>query len=324
MPTNLLQNLSFNGEDKYTDLAKYLFQQEYLYKNGHLLYAQMKTNIENGFRQVFFGEISMKSPYTCNGDLYFHTLKIIIQAIGRICRCRSKNKQIYIYANKELVENVQVACKQRCPDLLNEEFRALLKIKQNRGINASKMEQYSIQSKSVYNEITRAAYAVHKNSQNIIEWQNLREFVLKNPTAKYVTSIYQNLYFKMPDAVSGYSYKQNGRHDIVEMHMDARYGLSQVSEQSCDLPIILSVPCVAKMFEEQKYAKDFAKNRYIMSPSLFKQVYLGALGEVVGKCILESQLGWNVQSLNGPSFYEYFDYRMGIYILILSIGTNLE
>ena len=48
-----------------------------------------------------------------------------------------------------------------------------------------------------------------------------------------------------------------------------------------------------------------------MSPSLFKQVYLGALGEVVGKCILESQLGWDVKELDDPSFYEYFDYKMG-------------
>ena len=48
-----------------------------------------------------------------------------------------------------------------------------------------------------------------------------------------------------------------------------------------------------------------------MSPSLVKQVYLGALGEVVGKCILESQLGWDVEELDDSSFYEYFDYKMG-------------
>ena len=48
-----------------------------------------------------------------------------------------------------------------------------------------------------------------------------------------------------------------------------------------------------------------------MSPSLFKQVYLGALGEVVGKCILETQLGWDVEELDDPTFYEYFDYKMG-------------
>ena len=309
MPTNLLQNLSFNGEDKYTDLAKYLFQQEYLYKNGYLVYAQMKTNIENGFRQVFFGDKGRK--YTCNGDLYFHTLKIIIQAIGRICRCRSKNKNIYIYADRELVENVQSACEQRRPALLNEEFKALLSLNLHREAIDFKIAQYSRQSKAAYTKIRTAAYTVRRNLQNVMEWQDLREFVLKNPTAKYVTPKYQDLYFEMPNTVSGYSYKQNNRYDIVEMYMEARYGLEQVSEQSCDLPIVLSVPCVAKMFEEQKYAQRFSRNPLIMSPSLFKQVYLGALGEVVGKCILESQLGWDIEELDDPSFYEYFDYKLG-------------
>ena len=309
MPTNLLQNLSFNGEDKYTDLAKYLFQQEYLYKNGYLVYAQMKTNIENGFRQVFFGDTGRK--YNCNGDLYFHTLKIIIQAIGRICRCRSKNKNIYIYADRELVENVQSACDQHRPALLNEEFKALLGLDLHREAIDSKIAQYSRQSKAAYTKIRTAAYTVRRNSQNVADWQDLREFVLKNPTAKYVSPKYQDLYFEMPNTTSGYSYKQNNRYDIVEMHMDARYGLDQVSEQSCDLPIILSVPCVAEMFVEKKYAQSFSRNQFIMSPSLFKQVYLGALGEVVGKCILETQLGWDVEELDDPSFYEYFDYKMG-------------
>lgn len=309
MPTNLLQNLSFDGENKYTDLAKYLFQQEYLYKNGYLTYAQTKTNIENGFRQVFFGDKGRK--YSCNGDLCFHTLKIIIQAIGRICRCRSKNKNIYVYADMGVVENIQSACDLRRPALLNEEFKALLNLDLHREAIDSKIAQFSRQSKVACTKIRTAAYTVRRNLQNVMEWQDLREFVLKNPTVKYVIPKYQDLYFEMPNTVSCYSYKQNNRYDIVEMHMDARYGFDQVSEQSCDLPIILSVPCVAKMFAKQKYAQNFSRNQFIMSPSLFKQVYLGALGEVVGKCILESELGWDVQELDDPSFYEYFDYKIG-------------
>lgn len=308
MPTNLLQNLSF-GEDKYTDLAKYLFQQEYLYKNGYLLYAQMKTNIENGFRQVFFGDKGGK--YSCNGDLQLHTLKIVIQAIGRICRCRSKNKNIYIYADKDLVRSVQAAFKEHRPALLNEEFKSLLKLNLDSEAFVSKVEKYSRQSKSAYTKIRNAAYTVRRNRQNVEEWKSLREFVLRNPTAKYVTPKYQDLYFEMSDTISGYSYRQNNRYDIVELYMEPRYGFAQVSEQACDLPILLSVPCVAKLFDEQKYAKSFSKNRFIMSPSLFRQVYLGALGEVIGKCILESQLGWDVEELDDASFYEYFDYKIG-------------
>ena len=124
-PTNLLQILRYDSEDKYTDLAKYLFHQEYLYKNDHISYPHMKYNIANGFRQAFFGESN--SFYPKNGDLYAHTLKIIIQAIGRICRCRNKNKNIYIFSDKEVVERIQRIKNNKMPKLLNEEFRALNK-----------------------------------------------------------------------------------------------------------------------------------------------------------------------------------------------------
>lgn len=309
-PTNLLQNLHFDGEDKYTELGKYLFQQEYLLKNEFLLYPQMRTNIEAAFRQVFFGEKKL-GRYTCNGDLQFHTLKIIIQAIGRICRCRSKNKDIYIYSDRELLRNIQSACQKHCPKLLNEEFRALLSLKIDNTFFDSKLKQYSIQSKIAFVKISKAAYTVRQNRQNVTEWQNIREFVLKNPTAMSIPPKYQHLYFEMPEIVTGYSYKQNNNYDIVEMYMESRFGFNQVSEQSCDLPIILSIPYVKEMFDEKKYAKNFSKNLYIMSPSLFKQIYLGALGEVVGKCILETELGWKVEELDDYSFYEYFDYKMG-------------
>lgn len=308
-PTNLLQNLSVDSEDKYSDLAKYLFQQEYLYKNDYLSYAQMKTNIENGFRQVFFGDWRIK--YSCNGDLYFHTLKIAIQAIGRICRCRSKNKNIYIYADRELVENVQSACRQRCPDLLNEEFRALLKVELKKASIEAKIEQYSRQSKSAYTKIKTAAFTVRRNIQNVWEWQSLREYVLQNPTASFIAPKYKDFYFEFPEKIGEYSYKQNSRYDIIDIRMDTRFGFDQVSEQACDLPIILSIPCVEKMFTDKKYAKRFSKEKFIMSPSLFKQIYLGALGEVVGKCILENELGWDVEELQDVSFYEYFDYKIG-------------
>ncbi|WP_366937205.1 hypothetical protein, partial [Clostridium sp.] len=113
------------------------------------------------------------------------------------------------------------------------------------------------------------------------------------------------------EKVTGYSYKQNNNYDIVEMYMESRFGFNQVSEQACDLPIILSIPYVKKMFDEKNYAQNFSKNLFVMSPSLFKQIYLGALGEVVGKCILETELGWTVEELDDYSFYEYFDYKMG-------------
>lgn len=48
-----------------------------------------------------------------------------------------------------------------------------------------------------------------------------------------------------------------------------------------------------------------------MSPSLFRQVYLGALGEVAGKAILEAELGFELSDIDEIGFYELFDYKLG-------------
>lgn len=309
-PTHLVQHLSYDSEDKYNDLAKFLFQQEYLYKKKYLTYSQMKSNIERGFRHVFFGEKRFR-VYTSNDDLYFHTIKIIIQAIGRICRCRSKNKNIYIYTDKELLINIKTAYELKQPKMMNEEFRELLFTKIDDSILDSKINEYSSLNKNAYCKITNDAFNVRNSKENVEKWQKIREYVLKNPTADKIDSEYFNLYFKMGNKVSGYSYKQNKSYDIVEMYMQPRLGYSQVSDQSCDLPFILSISYVREMFNNESYAKSFKKHKYIMSPSLYKQVYLGALGEVVGKCILENELGLKLEDLDDYSFYEYFDFKIG-------------
>ena len=48
-----------------------------------------------------------------------------------------------------------------------------------------------------------------------------------------------------------------------------------------------------------------------MTPSLYNQVYKGALGEVVGKEILDKELGWTLIDIEDYSKYEYFDYKIG-------------
>ena len=104
-----------------------------------------------------------------------------------------------------------------------------------------------------------------KNSiQNVIKWQRIRDYVLKNPTVDNINPSYSNLYFEMNNKIAGYSYKQNQKYDIVEMYMEPRFGYTQVSDQACDLPIILSIPYVKDMFNKNKYSIRFEKNKYIM------------------------------------------------------------
>ncbi|MGN0796465.1 MAG: hypothetical protein ACI4MT_05890 [Christensenellales bacterium] len=306
-PTNMLQVLRGESENIYADLAKYLFHQEYLFQNKHISYAHMKYNIANGFRKAFFGENN--SFYPKNGDLNAHTLKIIIQAIGRICRCRNKNKNIYIFSDKEVVERIQRIKNSKLPKLLNEEFRALLKTNVSSAINVDRIQEYSRQSKNAFYDIRGKAWTIRNSKQAVLEWQEIRDFVLKNPTTDNPGK-FKWLYFEFDDKCKGYSYSHDAKFNIVDMRIDTIYNMNQVSEQACDLPIILSIKSIEEMFNKNGYATKFKRARYVLNPSAFKQVYLGALGEVVGKYILEEQLGWDLKELDDYSKYELFDYKL--------------
>lgn len=305
-PTNLTQNLYFSSENQYEDLSNYLFEQEYLYKNAQISYYQMKNNIINAFRAIFFNE--KNSRYTRNGDLYLHTTQIAVQAVGRICRCRSKNKNIYLYSDTELIDRLS-ECKEKVEHLLfNDEFLALYSLK-NKKDKSAQYEKYSKQNNKAFGTITNAAYTVRNSAANVSKWNDLRDYVLKNPTVHSPKSDYEDLYFNMEIPCSGYSFKRK-KYSIVDLKIDTRYDGEQVSEQACDLPVILSIDIVKKLFEEKGYAKIFAKEPFIMCPSLFNQVYKGALGEVVGKVILEHELGWDLEELENVSFYEFFDFKL--------------
>lgn len=306
-PTNLTQVLRFNSEKKYEDLSKYLFEQEYLYKNKKISYYQMKNNMINGFRKIFFNESNCN--YSKNSDLYLHTTQIAVQAVGRICRCRSKNRNIYLYSDIELIDRI-AECKDEVGHILfNDEFLELYNLK-DKTDNSAQYAKYSELEKEAHSRIDTASRTVRNSVENIQEWVKLRDYVLRNPTVNNPISEFKDLYFDMGVPCAGYSYKIKN-YNIVDIKFDTKYNLKQVSEQACDLPVMLSIGIVNTLFEEKGYAKIFSKERYIMCPSLFKQIYKGALGEVVGRVILEKELGWKIEELNDMSFYEYFDFKMG-------------
>ena len=305
-PTNLIQSLYYDSENKYDELSKYLFQQEYLYQNKHLTYPQLKSNVSNAFRKIFFGETNIF--YTKNGDMDLHTLKIAEQAVGRLCRCRNKNKNIYIYADYAVAECVQEACANECPKLMNEEFKMLLVAKLNPSFPEKVVQKFSQQSKTAYTNITMASKYVRCSKFNVAKWQNLRDFVLHNPTCENPRE-YEEYYFKFDDKISGYAYKKDKNHNIIDLRISSKSNMQYVSEEESELPIIMSIGHIKKYFEENNYATSFKKAHYIMSPSLFQQVYLGALGEEVGKLIMEKELRLDLENLD-PDFYEFFDYKI--------------
>lgn len=306
-PTNLIQNLYYETDSKYEDLAKYLFQQEYLRQNDNLSYQAMKQNVIRGFKKIFYNVEDIY--YANNGDMLIHSAQIIIQALGRICRCRNKNKIIHILSDYEVIDRLQRVKSVFDNGIYNKEFTTLL----NKNINKPQtaLEKFSEQNKLISKNIRFKSWIVRNNKENIKEWQDIRDYVLKNPTANFVREDLRKYYFEFPDECAGYSYHLDKNKNFDSLNYVYRFGDNQVSDSDCCLPAILDIPEVLEEFNKNKYITKFKKGKYIMSPALYKQVYVGALGEVAGKIIIEQQIGYNIEELPEYSLYELFDFKIG-------------
>ena len=73
---------------------------------------------------------------------------------------------------------------------------------------------------------------------------------------------------------------------------------------------MLRIPGVTELFMTNGYATSFEPNDYIMTPPLWNNIYKGALGEVVGKYLLEKNLGVSVKEIEDPALFELFDYEI--------------
>lgn len=312
-PTNLTQILDYKSENKYKDLSKYLYQQQSLYLAKRMINNQYRVNIASGFKRIFYNARNIPY-YNRNSDLCLHSAQLAIQAMGRICRCRNKNKSIYIYSDVELLSRVQYVKNSLDGRIFNSEFLCYMNTEINTK-RVSGIEEYSKQNKSAFINISKISNIVRSSLTRVKEWEELRDYVLKYPTADFVDDRYQKYYFKFNIANRGYSFSKDRNYNFSELIQDTRLDKNQVSMNDCELPTMISVPCVEEYFDKNNYAKIWHPKQYIMSESLYKQIYLGALGEVVGKAILEFYTSWECQNIQDYTLYELFDFKMkNVYI----------
>lgn len=305
-PTFLLQNLDYNSKNKYFDISKFIFQQEYLYKK-HKNYGVLVKNIIFGFKKIFFNNSFSPIDYK-NPDLYMNNARIIIQAVGRICRSPNKNKKILICSESEVIERLQFVADELKERLLNKEFLSILEVK----LFEHKMDvaKYNLVNTAANKSIDWKAWTIRSSKEKIEEWKKIRDLVLKNPTYSGSIKELDMYYFSFTTPINAYSYNIKGRL-ITNISFYPREQYKQVSIHAAGLERLLTIKCIEKLFERNGYSKNFAKKYKIMTPSIFSKIYLGALGEVCGKAILEEYLNIKLEEIKDFTFYELFDYRIG-------------
>ena len=88
----------------------------------------------------------------------------------------------------------------------------------------------------------------------------------------------------------------------------SNFNVGEVSVDQVDLDTLFdSLPGLRDYFKEHGYATTFRPACYIMTPTLFLNIYKGRLGEIVGSWILKKYGGLSLSSLQDLKHYEKFD-----------------
>ncbi len=322
-PTHLIQQINKDLNEE--GFIKYLFQLEFLVQAGKISINQLNKQVTIAFKHLlasFNTTTKLESPN--NGFLYNdenikqHFAKFIIQALGRICRTNLKSKNIFIYADAELdklicdfdVEN----------NIVLKEFKALVKSSNHGGFKLDNTESTLINLANLTNlkinsyikKFVNSEWKWKENQKK--EWENLREMCLRFPTIStqdvnnHKLNRILDLYIEQPTGNNSYSYNQEDDYSNITIDFGRKLPY-KVSQESIRLKELFEIKGVKNYFEKNKWATEFRKNKYILPPELFNNIYKGAIGEQVGKFILENHFKLKLDELP-LEHYELFDFKI--------------
>lgn len=316
-PTNLLVSLGDNLDVE--DFTKYLFHSEYLQESSELSRSDARSCIRAAFRCYYTGHSvyapSKINPYRTNSVILLCT-KIIIQAIGRICRTNQKRKNIYVYADSRIADYIDDTVREN--RLFNYEFLTLLDAIQNQkkeevvyGSPENKASLLSIRVNKYIHEMIEGIWT----AIGIQQWQHLRLMTLKGPSLSkeeiLQNFVARNYYVGLPQKADHYFYNQEGDYSNIQVGFSPSADLPfVVSAQAARLDRLMTVPLLKSLFERNGWATDIKENDYMLSPALFQNVYKGAIGEVAGKCLFEEVLGIVLEDIADPNLFEKFDFKV--------------
>ena len=314
-PTNLLTQLSANlAEDAF---VRYLFDAEMLQENAEISVKQATAHIKKAFRCYSTQNISneyAESLYNCRSVILLAT-RVIIQAVGRMCRTNMKPKDIFVFADSKLAERMDCSvCDGR---MFNREFFALMN-----ALNAASCGHSDVQTAALQNEAQLKSIRANKYINSMLReawtenriacWKQLREMVLAHPTLSADQfddkGIAYNFYIEMPQEDNRIYYTQEEDFNNVQVYFSRMPGSAEVSSGASRLEALMKIRFLKKHFEKHGWAATFAPSKFIMSPPLFNNIYRGALGEVVGKALFYRYMEIELVDIEDDELFEKFDY----------------
>ena len=327
-PTHILVRLDNNSIEE--DLIKYIYQMETLRVRGDITPYVAERNIKNAFRsfmkkqQLFNGQD--KSTYGST-SVNNNIVKILIQAVGRICRTDGKYKNdINIYVDNTIIEKVNFSFLKDENRILNPEFAALVNMSNKKTdydpnfisfLNRTLEQDDRINSKIInILSVNRKSW----NAESIKDWKAVREIVLRYPTIsnskleevskEYEVISVKDFYAHFPNnrKYNKYYYTINESNEKT-INLRQENNTIELSSKSSRLDLFMKFEYMRKHFIENGYAIKFEENENMILPTIFQNIYKGILGEEIGKCIFEYN-NIKLLEIEDENKFEKFDFQV--------------
>ena len=313
-PTNQVVNIN-SGALSESDLLKYIIQTESLMENGEMSRSDGENNLKKAFKVFYGGGVRSFSKNPPCQSFNAAIIRVLIQAVGRICRTSNKNRNIYVLVDEEIMEKCDFSYVEDWH--LNPEFRSIIELSKKYPLREPVMDEKErlenmAENKSLY--IINKLFTIFRGEwtqEDIVFWEELREVVMKHPTIskKEMDLIpeWAELFCQAHEPISAYSYEQEGDYGkSIKIKFDDSLK-QKVSEEDARLKELFNIDGLQAYFEQRGYATSFRKNQYLIPPVIFNNIYKGALGEKVGAFILEKYTTVKLNSLCREE-HERFDF----------------
>lgn len=332
--TNMTVNTYQDEKITSHDLLQMLFQIEELYENGEMNYFEKDQMLKLAFRSYTGSEQFAVNMLYKQKSVIVQASRMVLQAVGRMCRTFVKNPNIYLFAESELLDKIYVCeLKKR---ILSPEMKAIVDMREKLGKDYLPEENIILNKAEKISSVglwtIRRMLSKDWTEESMQLWEQLRELVLQFPTASTCdwqnNEYLQKLYITSGEKRNQYIYSQysdfndvtidfgndklafkNSKRAKIKGDSD-EFAIYEMSEKESGLQAILRYPGMRAYFETMGYALQFEMNDYLLSPVLFHNIYKGALGEVAGKFILNRELGIELLPITEPNYYEFFDYKL--------------
>ena len=301
------------------DFTEYLAQLEYLMTSGEMTRKKVMKLVQDGFKLHYYGLESNKISSTDIESSTNLATKVLVQAVGRLCRTNRKNKNIYIFYDDAVSEvlNIQT-CKK---NLLNPEFEALIKsIGQSKIIDKSEqnlidegIEKSEEALTKIMKYVQEGRYGWDENAME--QWQAIRHWVMQHPTLSReeynnCEDLFQPFYIALPRKENKVWYCRTGDfRSIDDISFVPKNNYECVSAEAARLEKFQYLPGIKALFDKEQFATKFEKNDYILCPPVFTNIYKGALGEYAGREILRYH-GIKLEEITNHEFFELFDFKI--------------